>query len=70
MDILGIPLERAVAEMKARGISIEDIKYTKPFKNNQECLREVVVRIDSIDDKKVKLIVALFPVLNSQAKNI
>ncbi|MCR4430544.1 MAG: hypothetical protein NUV45_05945 [Tepidanaerobacteraceae bacterium] len=56
--------------MKARGISIEDIKYTKPFKNNQECLREVVVRIDSIDDKKVKLIVALFPVLNSQAKNI
>lgn len=70
INILGIPLKRAVFELKAHGIAIEEIKYTKPVKNNKNYLREVVVRIDRVNEKRVKLIVALFPVLKTQAKNL
>lgn len=66
MDILGITLEKAVCELKRRGISIEDIKYTKPFKHNVDYSREIVVRVDKVDENKVNLIVALFPQLKQK----
>lgn len=66
-DLLGIPLKRAVFELKKQGIVIDEVKYTKPVKSNQNYSREMVVRIDSNKNNSVTVVAALFPELKGYA---
>jgi len=66
-DLLGIPLKRAVFELKKQVIVIDEVKYTKPVKSNQNYSREMVVRIDSNKNNSVTVVAALFPELKGYA---